>query len=56
MIVISKECSSLQLGVVAVSAYTNRVVEVEIVSPGLSCVPPPLDAVKYVPLVSAGNV
>ena len=56
MIPISKECSLLQLGVVAVSAYTNRVVEVEITSPGLSCVPPPLDAVKYVPFVRVGNV
>ena len=46
LIVISKECSLLQLGVVADSAYTNKVVEAEITSPVLSGVPPPFEAVK----------
>ena len=42
----SKECSFTQLGVVAVSAYTNKVVEAEMISPAFSGVPPPLEAVK----------
>ena len=46
LMVMSKECSLLQLGVVADSAYTNKVVEAEITSPALSGVPPPLEAVK----------
>ena len=45
-IVTLNEYSFVQLGVVTVSAYTNNVEETEIESPGLSCVPPPLDAVK----------
>ena len=46
LMVMSKECSLVQLGVVAVSAYTNKGVEAEITSPVLSGIPPPLEAVK----------
>ena len=46
LMVMSKECSLLQLGVVADSAYTNKGVEAEMTSPALSDVPPPLVAVK----------
>ena len=45
-IVISKLVSSLQFGVVADSAYTNKVVEAVMISPGLKAIPPPLVAVK----------
>ena len=45
-IVITKLVSSLQLGVVAVSANTNKVIEEEITSPALYAVPPPLVAEK----------
>ena len=46
LIVTSKVCSLVQIGVVADSEYTNKVVEAEMISPAFSGVPLPFEAVK----------